>query len=152
MKTILPYLQNIEFHMGEQVRMMTRISEALDKLAQIERVPSAVPVSPEMTAPELERFNAAYETLDEAIDAHNAHNAEKAEKVEKVVEPAPVVSITHDGLKDLCLEMFKVNEANKAIIRAFLTECGAKKVVELSAEDLVTVWGRVSALGATNDK
>lgn len=145
MKNVLPYIQSIEFHMAEQVRMMTRISEALDKLAQIERVPSAVPVSPELSPAEVERFNASYETLDEAIEAHNA------EKVEPAPAPAPATPITHDGLKDLCLEMFKINEANKTTIRAFLSECGVKKIAELSADDLVTVWGRVTALGAADE-
>jgi hypothetical protein len=87
--------------------------------------------------------------------------SEEYKAADKIVEDAKIESLeneaqstmsfdipemTHEELKQVCLEKVRKDATNKAKIKSILAEYGATKAGDISSEKLVEVIGKVEAL------
>lgn len=78
---------------------------------------------------------------DETIEQQTKPSRKAKQKVEPV---ATEQTYTHDDLKQACLSAVRDNIENKAKLKALLTEYGATKAVDVPADKLVEIIGKIN--------
>ena len=95
---------------------------------------------------QLTRIADAFDTLNVlyGLDDLPATTVEHDVKDKVVAEPVKQVN-THDDLKAACMSAVRFDVANKAKLKALLSEYGANKAIDVPADKLDEVIGKINA-------
>lgn len=140
--TIIKHLEDIDqvmcdnqAHMGNISTHLSRIAFALEALVEQGKAPTT-------TKPKAEKT----EQVKKPVKEKAVKSDEPPFEAEKE-EPAPEQSktYTHDDLKQACLTSARADSANRDKLKALLKSYGAVKAVDVPADKLAEVIGKIEA-------